>query len=458
MKLMRSALLVTAAAMLVSGCAVLGGGGDDKKPKTPTVGKRIPVLSAEMGVEVDPALADVAVVLPAPLTNPSWTQPGGSASKAMGHLSLGAAIAPAWSATIDGSSKTARLASAPIVADGKVYVVDSRAKLTAFNADSGAKLWSIQIGDEKDTAGGRSWLSGELTGNVGLLFGGGVSYDSGTLYATNGLGDVAAYNAETGAQLWKKRPGGPLRGAPGVGNGNVYVMSQDNQVFAMRQSDGNLEWSRAGTLETAGVFGVASPAIAQGTVVAGYSSGELSAYRYENGQEVWQDALARTSISTSVASLSDIDADPVIDQGRVFAGGQGGRMVSLELVTGQRLWEINLAGIQTPWVAGEWLFVVTDEAKLLCLSRVSGKVKWLTQLPRYRKEKKKEGPIAWQGPVLAGNRLVLVSNEGEMVNVSATDGTVQGTQELKAPVTLPPIVANNTLYVLDDSGRLTAWR
>lgn len=454
MKLMRNALLVTAAALLVSGC----GGGQDKKPKTPTVGKRVPVLTAESSVEVDPALADVAVVVPAPLANPNWTQPGGSASKTMGHLALGSSLTRAWSARIEGSSKSARLASGPVVADGKLYAVDSRAKLHAFNAESGAKLWTVQIGQQKDAEGGRSWLSGELKGNVGLLFGGGVSYDAGTLYATNGMGDVAAFNAETGAQLWMKRPGGPLRGAPGVGNGNVYVMSQDNQLFALRQSDGNLEWSRAGTLETAGVFGVASPAIAQGTVVTGYSSGELSAYRYENGQEVWQDALARTSISISVARISDIDADPVIDQGRVFAVGQGGRMVSLELVTGQRLWEINLAGIQTPWVVGEWLFVVTDESKLLCLSRVSGKVKWESQLPRYRKVKKKEGPIAWQGPVLAGNRLILVSNGGHMVEVSPTDGKIQRDVELKEEVTVPPIVANNTLYILDDSGTLTAWR
>ena len=104
-------------------------------------------------------------------------------------------------------------------------------------------------------------------------------------------------------------------------------------------------------------------------MVAGFSSGELNAYRYENGRQVWQDALQRTSIQTSVSSLSDIDADPVIDNGQVFAVGQGGRMVALELATGQRQWEFNIAGIATPWVAGDWVFVITDDAKLLCLSR-----------------------------------------------------------------------------------------
>ena len=199
-------------------------------------------------------------------------------------------------------------------------------------------------------------------------------------------------------------------------------------------------------------------AAAQGTVVAGYSSGELTAYRYENGRTVWQDALARTSISTTVAALSDIDADPVIADGRVYAVGQGGRMVALELNTGQRIWEINIAGISTPWVAGEWVFVVTDQGQLLALARSSGRIKWMTQLPRWRDEEDKKGRIGWTGPVLAGDRLILVNSLGQIVNVSPYDGSIQSTVETGMPATLPPVVAGSTLYILHDSGQLTAWR
>ena len=46
----------------------------------------------------------------------------------------------------------------------------------------------------------------------------------------------------------------------------------------------------------------ASPAVGQGTVVAGFSSGELNAYRYENGRLVWQGHLARTSTHPPAAA------------------------------------------------------------------------------------------------------------------------------------------------------------
>ncbi|MBA3898418.1 MAG: PQQ-binding-like beta-propeller repeat protein [Sphingomonadaceae bacterium] len=424
----------------------LGGCGIFKKatPHGALLGERVPILTSESGVEVEPSLAGVAVILPPATVNDAWSQPGGNAAKSMGNVAYGATPTRVWQARIAGATKEARLAAAPVIAGGKLYAMDTEGAVNAFDAATGAKLWSAKFGD-----------AGK---NASSLFGGGVSVDGDILYATNGLGDIAALKAADGSVVWKKRPGPPLRGSPALALGNVYAMSQDNQLFAIKAADGTVEWTEAAAVQLSGVFGVAAPSIAQGTVVAGFSSGDLNAYRYENGRTLWQEALSRTSINTSVGTLSDIDADPVIDQGRVFAIGQGGRMVSLELVTGQRLWEANIAGLSTPWVAGEWVFVVTDEGKLLCIARATGKVRWVAQLQRYRKDKSKNGPVTWNGPVLAGDRLILVSSEGKMVTVLPADGTVQGTVDIGAPVFLAPVVANSTLYILDNSGRISAFR
>jgi outer membrane protein assembly factor BamB len=442
---MKRILLVLVAASLLGGCGSLGLGGKGKKNVTPTVGERISVLSRERVLEVDPALSAVAVTLPPAQANSEWAQSGGNAAKSMGHLALGATPAMAWRVgTGEGSSNQGQLASSPVIGEGRIFTIDTRAVVRAISPENGATLWQAQV---------RGANAPE-----GALFGGGVAYDNGRIYATNGAGDAAALDAKTGALVWRVRPGGPLRGAPTVANDNVYVVTQDNQLFALNPANGATRWSGSGAVEIAGILGASSPAAAQGTVVAGFSSGELNAYRYENGQNLWQDALARTSISTSVTQLSDIDADPVIDSGRVYAVGQGGRMVAIELITGQRVWEINVAGISTPWVAGDWIFVVTDDARLLALSRTTGGIRWMTQLTRYRDVKDKKGRIDWVGPVLAGDRLVLANSVGQLVYVSPTDGRVLTTQDTRMSVSLQPIVANNTLYVLHDNGQLTAWR
>jgi outer membrane protein assembly factor BamB len=156
--------------------------------------------------------------------------------------------------------------------------------------------------------------------------------------------------------------------------------------------------------------------------------------------------------------LSDIDADPVIDNGQVFAVGQGGRMVALDLITGQRQWELNIAGIATPWVAGDWLFVATDDAKLICVSRQNGHIRWINQLPQFEKPKAKKGQIDYSGPVLAGGRLILAGSNGAVIYVDPTTGSFQSQTNVGAGISLSPVVANSTLYIFDDRARLHAFR
>jgi outer membrane protein assembly factor BamB len=438
------ASVALAALMALSACGVFKGGGPKR---TPTVGERVPILSSENAIEPDRSIADIQVLLPAPAANADWPQPGGNPAHSLGQLVLADSPTRQWQASINGGSNRERLAAAPVVADGKLFVDDVTATVHALAADTGKTLWSTSLTEGKVNRAAR--------------FGGGVSYDSGKVYATDGLGDVVALNAADGKEVWRSKPGGPLRGAPTVANGSVYVLSQDNQIFALSDADGKVQWVQSGTLESQGVFGVAAPASSQGTVVAGFSSGELNAYRYENGRVLWGDALSRTSITTSVSSLSDVDASPVIDNGRVYAVGQGGRMVALDLATGQRLWEQNFAGISTPWIAGEWLFVVTDDARLICLARSNGKARWIAQLQRFANAKKNKGTqVTWFGPVLAGNKLVLTNSLGDVVFANPSDGSVTGQIDgkKKEGYALPPIVVNGTLYTLNQRGRITAYK
>jgi outer membrane protein assembly factor BamB len=437
-----AAPLLLVLALSLSGCGLVGGKG---KPTTPTVGNRVPILSRiENGAKVDPAIKDVAVVLPPAEVNPEWPQAGNTANKSYGNLALGNAPQRQWTVGIAGSNNRRRLAAAPVIGDGKMFVMDTEGVVHAFDARSGAPLWTASFEIKGDGASS--------------VFGGGASYDGGRVYVTTGVGTVAALDAGTGKELWKVKPAGPLRGSPTIALNAVYVMTQNNEIYALNAADGTPLWNESGSLGQAGVFGVAAPAVGQGTIVAGYSSGELVAYRYENGRNLWSDALARTSLSTTVGVLTDIDADPIIDRGRVFALGQGGRMAAYELVSGQRIWELNLAGISTPAISGDWIFVLTDESKLLCIARTTGKVRWVTQLQRYKNEEKRKNPFYWSGPTLANGRLWLTNSRGDVFSANAADGAATFYTKLGDAITHAPVVAGQILYIMDDSGKITAFR
>lgn len=440
----RPALAALLLATCLAGCGVVGAGHKHVK-STPTVGNRIPILSRiESGAKVDSDLANVAVVLPAPEVNADWAQPGGAANKSYGHLALADAPARLWSAAIAGSSDRRRLAASPVIGAGQLFVIDTSGMLRAIDAATGKEKWthSFSVAGEDQQA----------------VFGGGASYADGKVYVTTGVGEVAALDAKTGKTLWQVKPAGPLRGSPTIAFGAIYVMTQNNEIHALNADDGTPLWQESSSLGETGVFGVAAPAAGQGTVIAGYSTGELIAYRYENGRVLWSDALALTSLSTSVGVLTDIDADPIIDHGRVYALGQGGRMAAYELVSGQRIWELNLAGISTPAIAGDWIFTLTDDAKLLCIARTTGKVRWSTQLAHYVNANNKKEPIFWTGPVLAGNRLWVANSRGDVFAVGADEGAAHLFKHLDSPISLAPVVANRTLYVLEDNGQIVAFK
>jgi outer membrane protein assembly factor BamB len=190
---MKRIIIVALTSSLLAGCGVLDRGSG---PRTPTVGNRVAVLGTEAQIEVEPALASVPVVVPGPVANTDWPQPGGNPAHSMVHVNLGASPAKQWSVSIgSGSGPSGRLAAEPVVANGRVYTIDTRATVRAFDANTGGRVWETQVRGEG--------------AQTGTLFGGGVSFDNGRVYVTNGAGDAAALDAATGARVWQTRPGGP---------------------------------------------------------------------------------------------------------------------------------------------------------------------------------------------------------------------------------------------------------
>ncbi len=434
-----ASLAVAALALGVSGCHAF-----KTKPKTPTTGPRISVLDFETKAKAEPELKALAVVLPPPAVNADWPQPGGTPAKNGGHLALPDTLSVAWRAKIGkGSNGQRRLNAAPVVAGGRIFTMDTDGEVAAFDVATGRRDWAAKITLKKK-------------GNA--AFGGGVSAADGKVYATTGFGVVVAYDAATGAVVWRKELGLALRGAATLAGGRVYALSPDNQLFSLSGDKGDTLWSVQGTVEVSGLLGTAAPAVAQDTIIAGYSSGELQALRAENGRTVWSDALARTGRTTALNALTDIDASPVIDRGRVFAIGHGGRMAALELATGQRVWERNFAGINQPWIAGDFIYVVTLDGELICVTRAEGKIKWLHQLPRYKSPKEKKGAFIWSGPVLASDRLLVAGSNRTLESVSPYTGKAISVVKLSGAAYLPPIVAGNMVFLLTDDGKLTAYR
>lgn len=414
------------------------------KKKTPLPGERIPVMLFEPELEPDPRVADLRVMLPPPVANTAWAQAGGNATHAMQHLKIPVKIRQAWDESIgEGSTKNRRLLSQPIVFGGIVFAMDSEFRLSARDIKTGKAVWQFnpKIPKQDEEA-----------------FGGGIAYDGGRVFMSTGFGQLIAVRARDGVELWRSPLPGPSRAAPTAGDGRVFAVTIDNQTVSLDVETGARQWSHAGITEAAGLLGGGSPALVGDTVIVPYSSGELVALRVTNGRVVWSESLTALRRTDTLSSVAQIHGHPVIDRGVVYAVSHSGRMVAIDLRTGARVWDRGIGGSETPWVAGNFVYVLSNQGELFCLTRLGGRVRWVTQMPRYEDPEDKSGAIRWFGPVLAGDRLLAVGSDGVVLSISPYTGKFLGRLELADRLTVPPVVADDTLLFMTDEADLIAFR
>ena len=431
------------AVMALAGCDTISGIFDSSDtPKLP--GKRVSVLAVEQKLKVDKNLATMNVTVPEPVTNKDWAQIGGNASHNPGHLALGNDLHPIWSVSAgEGPQSHLLYTGTPIVADGKIFVLDTQAEVTALDAQTGKQLWRVRISPQDartDTLGG------------------GIAYGAGRVYVAGGYPEIQALDAANGGLVWRRQLTAPPRSAVTYASDRIYVTTLDNQTQVINAEDGTTVWSHAGLPQSEGVLGQATPAVDPTITVIPYSSGEIFALRLETGRTAWQDNLVSIRHTNALWSLTDISTPPVIDHGMVYSVSQGGRFVAIDERSGARVWQHEVGSSNMPWVAGDYVYLLDNTNELVCIQRDKGGIRWISQLQTHEDMEKRKHPVYWQGPVMAGGRLFLTNSLGQIVEASPVDGRVLTTPAASDIVVVAPVVADGVLYILANDGTLTAYR
>jgi outer membrane protein assembly factor BamB len=439
---LRLSVLLLAAVLPLSGCDLFNQYfGPSKEPLT---GERIPVIKLDRQLTVDPQLADLKVMLPKPYENRDWAQAGGNSSHAMHHLALADDPKLAWQAAIGSSAgRSEQLLGEPVIADGRVFVMDRSETVSAYDVATGQRVWSVDLTPDDEDDG---------------LFGGGLAVMGSQLFVTTPFAIVYALDAASGNKLWEAKMPGPMRAPPAVADGRVFAMTMDSQLVALAADDGRKLWDHAGESEGAGLLGQTTPAVLGNTVITTDSSGNVFALRTETGKLLWSENLAGASRGDAIATMADIRGRPVIDRDMVLAVSNSGTLVAIDLRRGERVWDKSVGGTQGPWVAGDFVFVVDNDDQLMCLTRADGRVKWVQTLPSFGDPADRKYPIYWSGPLLAGDRLVLSGSNGEALSVSPYTGEILSRVPLPARSHLSPVIAGGTIYFLSDDAELMALR
>lgn len=437
---LRVLLSVLCTTSVLSGCDSLPewmGGGDDKPA---LAGTRIPILADITQVKPDPALAPVTVTVPPPQSNAAWGAEGGGAASLVGNLAWSGSAQQDSTTIGDGNGWKQFRNVSPVVAGSLVFAMDAKGFITAHDAvHIATQKWTNKSVVEQDEPD---------------IMGGGVAVEGGKLFAATGYGKAVALDAASGKELWKTNVGVPLRNAPKVMGNKFFVLSADNQLFVLDARNGAQLWSHRGMSENVGFITSVSPAVKDSIVLAPYSSGEIHALDVETGQEVWADTLILSRHTTATGGFSGIGGTPVVADDTVYTGDSGGFFAAIALLSGRRVWEQDVPTLNPAWVAGDFVYILSDTQQLACLNRADGRVKWVQQLPRFGDENKRKDPLVWRGPVMAAGQLLVAGQHGVMLQISPKDGAIASSVDIPEGISDVPVVAGGRLYFITQNAVL----
>ena len=384
--------------------------------------------------------------LPPARANAGWTHLNGNVRHHLAHLALSRDLAPAWSVSIgQGNDRRHRITADPVIADGRVYTLDSRALVSAHTT-AGALLWTQDLTPASENADEGS--------------GGGLAVAGGAVFASSGFGTLTALEAATGDVRWVQNLESAVSGAPTVHDSVVYLVTRNSVGWAIDAENGRILWQAIGATSENGISGGSAPVVAGSQVVFPLSSGQLVAATIGSGAQTWVASVTSETHRRAFSRFSDLTAAPVVSNGVVYAGNHSGRASAFDAGTGESVWNVDAGGLSPVWVAGGSVFLVSEENRLMRLDAATGGAIWAQELPYFTRERiaRRKAIFAHYGPVLAGGHLLLASSDGLLRRFDPVSGDLAGTMALPAGAARNPVIAGETLYVVTEDGQLHAFR
>ncbi len=425
---------------------------DEKYDKT----KAVSAFAAVEKIKVDEDLAKVEIKLPKQVENSLWSgsvayenQRIENFAKDFSHKKSGEIALKKSAVTWNfySGNFNDRFVFTPIFDGDKAFILNASGHLIAYDIKQDKRIFKKRLFPSQ-------FLKNYQTPKIFLQKNESMlrqaQHDGGgddKIFAIAGSSRIVAAKANNGEIIWTKDISAIPVSAPIADENSVYVTTNDNKLYALDAANGNLRWMQAGVTRPTAIFGAANPVIYKNLVIATYSSGEIYGVDKKTGEALWSQDLNLSKATSSDFYLNDIDATPLVKDDVIYAIGNGGLMMAINVKNGNYIWKKEIAGIVDFWAAGEFLYVINNDDKLLAVYKKTGGIKWISQLPNYKNDKKPQTKIIYAGVVMAGDKLVISSVAGDVLMASPFDGKIEKIYKTKSKTHHSPVVVNGKIYL-----------
>lgn len=318
----------------------------------------------------------------------------------------------------------------PTVEGDRIYVADRNGAVSAYELDSGKLLWRNK---------------------TSLVMSAGAGVGDGLVLAGSSEGRLVALDAETGEQRWLVDVPSEVLSVPAVYEGTVIVQTVDGTISALSATDGSKLWLYDRSVPVLTLRGTSTPLVEGGVIIAGFANGKLVALGVRDGREIWSAVVAVPHGRTELQRIVDIDADPIISNGVLYAGSYQGRLVAVSLQDGRMLWNREMstyAGISADY---SQVLVSDSNSEVWAIDRRTGQSLWKQAALRQRK---------LTGPESIDDYVAVGDFEGYLHLLARSDGSIAGRVHVDSEgiQATPVAVSGGRLLVLGSGGTLALYK
>jgi len=421
--------------------------GADKKLDMP--GERISVIYNLKELVPNEKIEDKKFLTPQLVKNDGWYKSSGITSSQVENLYLNQPIAKEANYSVTGNDFFL-LTSTPILVGDNLYVIGSDGIITAINTKTNSTIWSNDYFS-------KITQKSIFDTFARVFINGGISFADGKIYATAGYADVIAIEPENGKVIWSITLSSPTRATPlKVGN-ILIVQTTDNKSFALDAENGNIIWNHLGINEEINVLATFAPISIGDKVIIQYASGEVYALDASTGEEVWV-----ASVSSGIDRVRAYDhlniaiTAPATDGRRVYTFSNDGVFGAFDIITGNPIWKHDLGINKQFWIAGKYIYAISNNKQLVSINIETGYIRWVSDL-KYLVEVEKEVDTFFSAPVVADDKVIVASSNGKLLFFDMSNGNKIDDIEIDKDVYLNPVIANGDMFIMSNRGNITKY-
>src|SRR6266481_644978 len=336
-----------------------------------------------------------------------------------------------WGDNVGGGKKQVklRLGLGPAVADGVVFAASHKGEVLAVTLDTGKQVWVKKLK---------------------LPLSAGPAAGSGMVILGSSKGTVIALDAANGRERWRVHVNSELLSAPAISEKVVVLRSVDGRLHGLDSASGKELWQVEQQVPRLSLRGTATPIIAKELAISGFDNGKVMAVSLTTGDTVWDTALASPHGRTELDRLVDIDSAVRVVGDDVFAAGFQGRTAMMALDSGQIWWAHDMSSYRGLTADGENLFVTQSDGAVVALHDRDGSELWRNE------DIKRRGLSA---PVETSSAVAVADYQGYVHWLDKKTGyLVARVRVSKSRVSNPPVAVDDTVVVMDDDGKMAAFR